>query len=340
MGHLLRLAVVLVILAGANIVLWPPMDSFAQLKPDRDKRLRLKKAIELQKPSIILAGNSLLDNSVNHLQFSKLLGIKALKMSRNGSASAYWYLLFKNVIAMSKHKPDSVAFFFRDYFLTNPSYRVTGRYKKLLEEVALKKEPLLDRLAYKSSMNPVEQAFALYSPLFQQRDNAVNQLEKTVKGKFISSLIDSRFKKVNKSIKSIFNNRKLDKHLLTIKQLEAESSGRRLYDFQIENKKSFLPHILDIGRKKGIRLLFVRMKRRRDLFRESQPEMLKRYIDDLEKYLQDNGATLLDFTGNKKLTEDLFSLGDHLSKDSGRKVFMRILAKKMKPLLSRKQSAR
>ncbi|MCP4709018.1 MAG: hypothetical protein GY869_10360 [Planctomycetes bacterium] len=155
----------LTVVAMANIFYWSPGESLIQRDPAID--LSQIKKINSYQSEIILVGNSILDEAVNELYLSNLLQAQTQKFTWGGSATATWYLFLKNIIIPAQHKPKTVAFFFRDHFLTDPTFRTTGEYKETVDEFAGPHEPLLDRLAYLDNMNPLFYHLYRYWPLYQ-----------------------------------------------------------------------------------------------------------------------------------------------------------------------------
>jgi len=106
-----------------------------------------------------------------------------------------------------------------------------------------------------------------------------------------------------------------------------------LYDFDSALDKSFLPHIISMMGKTGIRLVFVRMKRRRDVQSGKESAELVAYISDLRKYLALHRNPLIDFTHRQEIRIEHFGIGDHLGKPKGQQLFTELLAKELKPFI-------
>jgi hypothetical protein len=275
-----------------------------------------------------------MDEGVDEKEFSRFTAAQTIKVWSGGGASAWWYLALKNVILKANYKPQIVMLFFRDHFLTDPTYRVTGKYKQIIDAVAEQNEPVLDRLAYLRQMNAAAYFLFRYCPLYRQRDNIKNQLETTVKDKVVSSMAGLEQGMADQAIKRLFDEKNLDKELLTIRQLAAESAGsNKLYNFPQELDKSFLPHMIKMAKQNNIQLVFVRMKKRRDIEPNSQPKALQKYIKNLEDYLAQNRVVFIDFTDDKRIKIEHYGSGDHLSRSGGRQLFTKILTEKMLPVI-------
>ena len=333
----IRVILAAILLAVANLLLWPPADLKIQRNPNRSNiTTGFKARLETSRPQIVLVGNSVLGDSVNERIFSKYTNAPTIKFSHGGSASAWWYLVLKNAVFKTKHKPQMVVIFFRDHFLTDPGFRVNGDYKKnLIDKTAEENEPVLDRYAYFGEMNSASYLLFRYCPLYQKRDVVKTVAENFIKNKLVSNVLDLETPNAaDDAIKRVFKEKKLDKKLLTIRQLTAESAGyNRRYEFSRELKQSFLPHIIEMAKQNNVQLVFVRTKKRRDVQVDSQSKELKNYIKQLGVYLQQNQIPLVDFTNEGRIKIEHYGQGDHLKKTTGKELFTKLLAEKMKNVI-------
>lgn len=334
MKYVKRIALALTVIVAANILLWPPENILVGHNEKCVHRLRFENCLVQAKPQIILLGNSILRQAIEPRLFADLTGTHTVSFARDGSASAYWYLTLKNIIAKSPHKPSIVAIFFRDEFLTRPDFRVKGEYKLLVHEMANDEEPLLDRLAYPESMGYPSYLLNKYSPLYQKRNLAKESVDSFIKHKIAASILGREPDKIDEAITNVFARENLNRDLMTRIQTAAELNTKPDdFDFDKVIDKSFLPHMINIAKEDNIKLVFVRVKRRRDLKQDSEPGKLKSYIADLKSYLEKNNLTLLDFTHDGRLKLEHFADGDHLDRETGRILFTELLAQQMKPII-------
>ena len=322
----------LAVIALANYLYWPPQDVLVQ----RDTTVNLNQQILINnvKPEIVLVGNSILDEAVDDRLFSNLVQTQTLKFTWGGSGSAIWYLFLKNIIITARHKPKTVAIFFRDQFLTEPSFRVTGDYKKTVDKYAGPHEPLLDRLAYLDRMNPLFYHLYRYWPLYQQKDQIKQKIQNTVRHQTAGLLLSLQPDQIDTAFDDIFDQENMNQQLLTQRQLQAEAvRDLEQFDFPQQINKSFLPSMIEMAQKNNIQLIFVRMKMRRDAENQPPPPTLPQYLNDLQAYLQNHNVTFIDFTDDSRITLNLYAVGDHLHNKSGTPIFTRLLADSFKPLL-------
>ncbi len=89
---------------AATVTTWAPPGRLV----DRDDYVDFQYArkIDAVRPGILLLGNSVLDWGVDEHLLGELLGTPVLKIGIGGSASAWWYLLVKNVLPAANHRPD------------------------------------------------------------------------------------------------------------------------------------------------------------------------------------------------------------------------------------------
>lgn len=340
MKSTIRLSIVVAVFIAANLILGAgkaplvdhskkPVGSYAIRKP-------FEKIFRGYKPQVVLMGNSMLTESVNPKAFTYYVQKRTLRFSRGGSASAWWYLGLKNIIAESPTKPNVVTIFFRDNFLTKPGYRVNDTYKLAVNDFCNEHEPLLDRLAYLNGMNQPTYLLSKYCPLFRQKDNIRNDIDSFIKYSCVRNLLGCDTEKIDNATAAVFDRKKMNRELMTARQQTAESSNSKdKANFQSKLNKSFLPHMVDIAEKNDIHLVFIRVKRRRDIKPNSQPEFMKDYMKNLKGYLTSKDIELIDFTDDRNLKLEHYAEGDHLNGTKGMPLFTKMIANKLMPIIQK-----
>ncbi len=335
----IRIVCRLAVVAVANFIFCPPSDALIERNPapaGQMQRARFEQYLSVARPEVVLLGNSLMIDSIDERGLSGLISARAIKIGRGGSASAWWYLALKNVILKAPLKPRVVVVFFRDHFLTDPGYRASGKYKQFVDAMADKDEPVLNRLAYLEGIDGMKYFLRQYFPLYQKRDDIKAKFETMIKQGCVSAPLGLEAGQVEASINNVFDEKNLNKELLTIRQLAAESvEDSSKYNFSKECKRSFLPHMIKLARQNNLQLIFVRMKSRRDLVAGSEPETLQKYIKELGAYLAKNDAGFVDFTHDERISIEYYGAGDHLNKTTGRQLFTQIVAEAIKPMIIR-----
>jgi hypothetical protein len=337
---LLGVFCLLALITESALVLW----SSAGISAPKGERLPTDlETLRTERPEIVFVSNSILLDSTDDKIFTELTGRKTLIIGHRGSACAWWYLALKNVVlsshtrpfAPTERRPALVVFFFRDYDLTDPGFRVTGLYKTGIDEMSLPKEPVLDTLAYRGTMNPVTYLLTRYCPLYQHRQRMSQQLGSRVRNKVVCLLSDLPGY-TDQAIDRVFLEENLDAELLTIRQLAAASRQTAVAgDFPRQLHRSFLPHMIDLAEAQGVRLAVVRMKRRRDTIPNCEPPALREYIQDLAAYLAENQVPFIDFTHEPRLTLDQYGAGDHLMATPAiQRHFTSLLAERLAPVLA------
>lgn len=337
MQYVKRIVLALVIIVAANVLLWPPKNMIVDHteKPERGSQRRgFENYLAQAKPQVVIIGNSMVTESIAPGLLTDLTQTRTVSFSRGGSTSAWWYLVLKNVIAKSTHKPSIVTIFFRDEYLTRPDHRVTDSFKLIVNDMANNEEPLLDRLAYLESMDYFSYLLSKYSPLYQKRDGLKKSVDSFIKHKLTASVMGVEPGKIDDAIKDIFAKHNLNRGFMTKNQLTIESdTNPDNFDFDKVVDKSFLPHMIKIADKNNIKLVFVRVKRRRDLKPDSEPAKLKSYITDLKSYMKKNDITIVDFTRDSRLKLEHYADGDHLARKTGVILFTKLFAQTLKPII-------
>ncbi|MBN1270356.1 MAG: hypothetical protein JXB04_12265 [Kiritimatiellae bacterium] len=324
-GHFL---ICLAVVAVATMLCGPPrknvLEHGAGICLDHAER------VDEHQPEMILLGNSLLERGVDVGEFSRATGMKTMAIAQPGSATAYWYLILKNVLPAAVHRARTVAVFFPDDLLTRPSFRVRGRHDKRIDRLAGANEEVLDRLAYLNDLTMPLRFFGRRWSLFQKRDRCADVLEWFVKERLARRLLGLRRRGADHAIRRVFAEKNLDPQLATLRQINAEAApDKSAYDFARRVDDSFLPEMIRLSREHGYQLVFIRMKARRDCVPGREPPELTRYVADLRAYLAEQEVPLLDFSDDQRIQEQHYANGNHL-KGEGRRLFTAILAEALK----------
>lgn len=284
-----------------------------------------REAIEEKQPEMVLIGNSMLRAGVDEDALSQATGWSVEKSYSNGSASAWWYLYVKNVLGKTQHCPRVAVIFFRDHFLTDPDFRIDGPYAEPIRTISESDEPVLKTVLgphlsfWDSPLTWLPQAAKRYW------DGRAMKASARVMG--VSRGFQQR------SMAAVFDEERMIPELITQQQLASEqcSEGERC-DFAARVEASFLPLILEELDSRGIRPVFVRIKRRRDVDPEREPAALKPYLLELQAYLEARGARLYDFSHEDSILEEHYGPGDHLN-PTGQALFTALLADTLQPAL-------
>jgi hypothetical protein len=322
------------VIGGITLLAGTPSKNLIEHDPNIDARyLNLMKQA---KPEVVLLGNSMMGEGVDDRMFMNQTRLRTIKLWGGGWSSAVWYLAMKNVIIPAKPRPDTIVVFFRDHFLTHPSNRVTGNYKKGIDQLTGPNEPLLERLAYLNAMNPLTYQLNQNWALYQKKDGFKHKLESEIKS-FISSAYGQKTaESLNQNIEQIFGVKNLMPDQLGKAQLKSEAVSREeLYDFETMLPKSFLPTIVQMTRDNDVQLVLVRVKKRREVEGLPTPAGLDDYIHDLKQWCGKEQVPLIDFSDEPQLKIEHYADGDHLNREEGRTLFTQLLAERLKPHLAK-----
>lgn len=337
----IHLLIGILVLIAINFMFWPPNTNLVNHDIEYDPTQNLApenmlKVLNANKSECILMGNSMLEKGVHPGYFEKLTGVKTGFIGIGASASAFWYLVIKNVICKLDYKPKRIAIFFRDHYLTEPSFRVGNEHKTRIDMLAGKNEETLDKKAYLSEMGDFEFLLRKNIPILQKQYEISTATTQAIKDFTANTFYGYPKGEADKTIARVFADENLDEELLSKYQINVETNKDvSKYVFIERYEKSFLPDIIQLAKANNIELIFVRIKRRRDIEPRKQEEELLNYISDLRKKLESEGVIMIDYTNDKRLTEAHYAAGDHLNKEPGMKLFTEMVADTLKPIISK-----
>lgn len=321
------------VIGSLTLLAGTPSKNLIEYNPEINARypMLMKRA----KPEVVLLGNSMLGEGVDERLFIQRTGCRTVKLWGGGWSSAVWYLAVKNVIVAAEPQPNTVVVFFRDHFLTYPTFRVTGEYKKVIDQFTSPDEPLLERLAYLNAMNPLSYWLNQNWSLIRKREDVKHGLESNVKSWVGSVYGQEDADSVNQSIEQMFGTRNLMVDQLGKAQLESEAaSSKALYNFEELLPASFLPSMVQLARDNDVQLIFVRVKRRREVEGLTAPTGLDDYIQNLQQWFSQQQVPFIDFSDEPRLKLEHYADGDHLNREDGRTLFTQLLAERLKPYLT------
>lgn len=333
-GSMRSVLIAIFVIGGLTLLAGTPSKNLVERNPTVDARyLNLMKQA---KPEVVLLGNSMLGEGVDERLLMNRTRLRMIKLWGGGWSSAVWYLATKNIIIPANPKPDTVVLFFRDHFLTHPSNRVTGEYKRGIDMLAGPDEPLLERLAFLNAMNPLTYQLNQSWGLYQKKDNFKHKLESNIKSLVSSVYGQESTDSLNQNIEHIFGIKNLMPDQLGKAQLQSEAVSRKeLYDFNKMLPKSFLPTMVELTRNNNVQLILVRVKKRREAEGLRAPAELDNYIRDLKEWCGNEQVPLIDFSDESRLKLEHYADGDHLNREGGRRLFTHLLAERLQPYLSK-----
>jgi hypothetical protein len=265
------------------------------------------KLLRETKPQFVVIGDSMCRSRVEETELEKLTGRQVVDLAQNGSASARWYLIFKNYLAASGVKPRMTFFFFRDTALTDPTHRTGGKYRRELEEAMTDSEPVVESLLLHAAVtgkSAWQRALSRIYPV-QDRQTAVREAteERLLQVASFSMTRDG----LRGSLNETFDITRLRQN---VPSDLASDEEREIEVFDPSPNKSFLPHILEVAKANGLEVCFVRVKRSK----QREDKWLDRYLADLSGYLTANGAHYYDENTDAQITPEMFSDGDHIDR--------------------------
>jgi len=300
---------------------------------DADISMTQSDGIAVQKPQVVLLGDSMVEENVDTSALSEHLGRSVYTISYPGSASALWYLAIKNNIVLSPNKPPVLVIVFRDTILTTPAYRVDGKFTEAIDTLAGVDEPLLIQWAYLNHMNPLEKFAKRYFPLYEFGYQVRDRADFFIRYLLPRPVLRCGKRCVDTAILNIFNFRNMIAPTADDPVAQAESIlyTDRALDFYGQLDQSFLPEIIRLCKENGIQLVLVRGKT--ITFSEiPTPAGLSRYMRNLREYLTQRGVLFVDLEADSRLTVGDFIDRFHVHPEA-RGIYTQMLSDGLKSVL-------
>ena len=278
-------------------------------------------------PQYVLIGDSMARRiSPTHLM--KISGESVAPLYQNSTGPAFWYLTFKNHLIPSGVRPKWVFIFFRDAFLTDTLFRLTGRYRAKVDTAALAEEPELNRLV---AARTGSEWYAVHRALDDAF--AVERAREWLEPAFIAwpaALV--RGSDETEGLLDAANDAFDLERLRPIAAADVAAASDAALDFDRSVDSSVVPLLLSLSRQHDLRLCFVRVVRRPDNGRppEDSPA-LRRYVDAFEAYVVERGAAFMDDRDDPRLSRLPYSDGDHIT-DAARPAYTEMFWPKIQAL--------
>jgi len=302
----------------ASLVLLTLLVLPALIRPQRLDKLAFDEQtlaeINAVRPDYVFIGNSMLESRIDPKVLAERLGERCCFILWTGGAESAWmHQALKNIALAADHTPKTVFMFFRDTYLTQPTYRATDRYWWKIERLSHRDEPELTRAMAQSRTWQEELEYRLTQvyPIEKARDRVAGFVS-WVASEIVTPGRVPLGGQAGQKYDALFD---LDK----LRSVEADDTAfgeedLSEFDFAGHVNSSLLPSMVNLAKQHGVTLVFVRVQRRPTASGPppQRPE-LKTYIAHLREYVLAHGAQFYDFTGDPALTLDHYNDGDHIS---------------------------
>lgn len=261
-------------------------------------------------PGIVVIGDSMAGR-IHKRRLEELAGTPVAPILRNATGSAHWFLIFKNYVVASGHRPRAAIVFFRETNLTDPMFRLGDPYRVNADYLAHDFEPELNAAVASRTQgawfrvhSAVDRAYGVEQTRRWLEPHVASLPARTVAG---SAGAAGLLSGLNTSFA-------LDRLRPAAAADMAAVSGEPL-DFERDVQRSVLPAFVSLAREHDITLIFVRVLRRPENGRApAESPALQRYIRDLGAYLQANGAVFRDDRYYPGMAALPYDDGDHISR--------------------------
>lgn len=263
-------------------------------------------------PRVVVIGDSMAGR-IDEVRLGELVGRYVAPLRMNATGPAYWYLMLKNYVVASGARPDWVVIFFRDTNLTDVLFRLDGPYRAGLDVVAGDAEPELDRVV-------ARRAGGVWAGIYRTIEATYHL--KAVRGWIEPALNRGPARLVAAPgregvlLDRVNQAFALDR-LRSVAQADLAAADDRDADFGRFVDASVLPLMIEAARGANLRLCFVRVMRR-PVNGQLPPvsPILARYMGDLRRYVEAQGAFFVDDHDDPWLATLPYADGDHISRDA------------------------
>ena len=282
-------------------------------------------------PGIIVIGDSMAGTRVDHHRLAELSGRPVAPLLQPGSGSVFWYLAVKNWVIPSRSRPRAVVIFFRDTNLTHVRFRLDEAFRWNVDRVAGQREDEVDAVIAASGGPLRARVGAAIDDVYDAR-RARAWVEPALSTWVGRVMIPSRRQRT--AFMTEMNGRFGVEHMRPMEPADLAATPDEETDFDGSVQQSVLPLLLRDARRAGLRVCFVRVQRRpRGTAPPAQSEPLRRYIEDLRRYIESQGGVWLDDTEEPAITsEALYEDGDHLAREA-RTYYTEILYARLRPFI-------
>lgn len=280
------------------------------------------------RPQWVFIGDSMMGTRIDPILLGQLSSTHdelVAFLYHAATGPAWWYLAFKNHLVASGIRPRAVFVFFRDTNLTDTLFRLDGLYGNVLDEVAHAEEPELDALV--AARQGVWSRVHAAAARVYETDVAAGWLEPAVRRWFVNwRYPDPRARaRFDQLLGERFD-------LATLRPYVAADLGAlgEAADFARDLPTSVLPGMLALARQHGLPLVFVRVQRRPNgTTPPPQSAALRRYVGELEAWVEAQGAIFHDDWGDPEMPESIYRDGDHIA---DRDHYTRVFRARLDPL--------
>lgn len=238
----------------------------------------------------------------------------------------WWYLAFKNHLIASGIKPRAVFVFFRDTNLTDTMFRVESLYGNALDEVALPDESALNAIVAARRRGIWSTVHTTAVRLYET-DVAAGWMEPAIRRWFVNARYPDPSARVR--FDRLMGDRFDLANLRTTVAADFAGVNERA-DFARDLPTSVLPSMLALAKEHGLQLCFVRVQRRPNgTTPPPQSPNLRKYVGELQAWLETQGALFHDDWGDPEMPESIYRDGDHIA---DRRHYTQVFRKRLDPL--------
>ncbi len=321
-----------------NVMYWDPAPSHFRRSPFRaseSPRLRLRRVMKAREPELVILGSSIVQYNIDNAVLSDGLGFPTAKVAQAAIGPAWIFLAFKNVVLRAQKKPRIAVVAFRGDLFMRSTYRTRGRRKKYLDDLAVGRELEVVRRVYESDGDDLSFFLSQNSRLFREREQWRRDLVRRVQSAFTGRSADE----ILQAGKEVFSDERRSSKVVAQRMGRQEKKGTGEEKRWRANKRlpareriqrSFIPPMIKLAGKHGIRLIFLRMKEERHTLGDRRGDA---FVEELKSYLEERGISLADCSRDPRLQKKHFTVSDHVRRGRSRKIYTMIVVDALKRVL-------
>ena len=334
-NYLLTLLVTSVLVSAC--VLWRYQAGYpSRVGPEFDDAVstQYRDEIAAQRPEVVILGDSMVQENVDAEALSSQLGRSVYKIGYPASTSAAWYLIFKNEVAASPVKPRTLVILFRDTMLTQPSHRISPFADKTVDVFATMDDHLVLERAFLNQINPLGAFFEAYIPFYSSQADIQKDVSETIRYDSVRWTLGCTRKCVDDAVQDVLARSRMTTDTINAEVVSVEGPlySARALNFNARVEKSFLPEFVRLCRENAMTCIFVRSRKQYYAGMPGEPYGLKKYLHDLQTYLQANEMIYLDMNGDPRLVPSVYNDPIHVSAN-GRPIYTEVLGDLLAPSL-------
>lgn len=270
-----------------------------------------RQRMQEENPEYLFLGDSMANAFIDPAIVSADTGRRASVLYLPASTSARWYLMLKNYVLGAGVRPRVIFCVFRDCLWNMPGFRVRDAFWDEIERCMPEdSDPVIDRVLG----GPQRGSAGLLERKLKEHVYPLQTARRVVNGGIESAgaaVVRVPADEMRQQATAHFSYQNC-RH--GVNAGEAFDGIDDIVRFTADPSQSFLPHAVELARSHGVKLHFIRVKRRAKKARlNGEPPELTEYVASMRAWLEAQGMGFFDMTPDPAITPGMYGEGDHLA---------------------------